>query len=155
MKIFSVNLCAAGLLFGSSSLVSAGGLDGAALEAMDACLLESATGRDVANTTIICFNEARAACTGGVLDCEAAMTVAVTERASGLKERMPSELEGVPDFAKDRYIEIVSDIDAGAATLCADVPEAGQISCAYRAEALRFAKLRSLAAQLDPRFLIP
>ncbi|SDI26908.1 hypothetical protein SAMN04488026_1001238 [Aliiruegeria lutimaris] len=131
------------------------GVSPEALASMDTCLVESATGRDVANTTIICFNEARAACQGAVLACEQEMTAAVAERADGLMERMPSELEGVPEFAKDRYLEILSDIEAGAVDLCADVPEAGQISCAYRAEALRFAKLRSLASQIDPRFLIP
>lgn len=140
-------LCAPGAM--------AEGMSDEALVTMDACLVESATGRDVANTTIVCFNEARAACTGEVLGCEVAMTEAVAERAAGLRERMPSELEGVPEFAKERYVEIMGDIDAGAVTLCEDVPEAGQISCAYRAEALRFAKLRSLASQLDPRFLIP
>ncbi|NDR56414.1 hypothetical protein [Aliiruegeria sabulilitoris] len=134
---------------------AADGVSPEALESMDACLVESATGRDVANTTIICFNEARGACHGAVLACEEEMTAAVAKRADGLMERMPSELEGVPEFAKDRYLEILDDIEAGAVDLCADVPEAGQISCAYRAEALRFAKLRSLASQIDPRFLIP
>ena len=155
MRIFRAIIAAAGLLVGTAPLVWAEGLDAAALEAMDACLLESATGRDVANSTIVCFNAARAACTGEVLDCEVAMTEAVGVRAGELRARMPSELEGVPDFAKDRYQEILTDIDAGAVKLCEDVPEAGQISCAYRAAALRFAKLRSLASQLDPRFLIP
>ena len=135
--------------------ILADGLDEAVLTAMDACLVDSATGRDVANSTIACFNTARNGCRGEVLACETAMTEALAERAAGLRARMPSELEGVPEFAKERYLEIIGEIDSGAASMCEEVPEAGMISCAYRAEALRFARLRSVASQLDPRFLIP
>ncbi|MDV7142948.1 hypothetical protein R3X27_09640 [Tropicimonas sp. TH_r6] len=142
------------LLLGAAPLV-AEGLGPAELATMDACLVESATGRDVANTTVTCFNDARTVCGADVLGCEAAMAEALEQRAVGLLERMPSELEGVPEFAKERYTEILVDIDAGAVTLCDDVPETMLVSCGYRAQALRLAKLRSLAAQLDPRFLIP
>lgn len=147
---------AMGPVFGLMGSISAANeLTPEALAAMNACLVESATERDVANTTIVCFNEARTACGAGVQGCEAAMTSALDERTGGLLERMPKELEGVPQFAKERYIEILGDIDAGAEGLCAEVPEAEKVSCGYRAQALRFAKLRSVDSQIDPRFLIP
>ncbi len=148
-------LRAAALVLLSAAPLAAEGLGPAELAVMDDCLAESAVGRDVANTTVSCFNDARTACGADVLGCEAAMGEALQIRADGLLVRMPSELEGVPDFAKERYSEILVDIDAGAATLCDDVPETMLVSCGYRAQALRLAKLRSLASQLDPRFLIP
>lgn len=151
----AVLIAAVASLTGLSGLSAKAEVAAAVLGDMDACLVESATGRDVLNTTVTCFNTARTACGADVLECEIDLETALRERAEDLRNRMPEDLEGVPDFAKERYREILADIDGGARSLCADVPRAERISCGYRAQALRLAKLRSLGAQVDPRFLIP
>ncbi len=122
---------------------------------MDACLLASATDRDVANTTITCFNAARTACGTDALPCETALTQVIGQRADTLLARMPTEMASAPEFAKDRYKEILLDIEQGAAALCADVTAAEQVSCGYRAQAMRLARLRSVASQTDMRLLMP
>ncbi|PRY26478.1 hypothetical protein CLV78_101574 [Aliiruegeria haliotis] len=125
------------------------------LEQMDACLLDGIEERDVLNTSVVCFNAAHQGCGADVLACEEALTTALAARGDTLVGRLPSELEGVPEFAKENYLEIRGEIEAGSVAYCADVPKDQAVSCGYRAQALRLAKLRALGASLDPRFLLP
>ncbi|WP_068115075.1 hypothetical protein [Tropicimonas marinistellae] len=153
-KAFGQIVLAVAGIAGAGSL-SAEELSAGVLAAMDACLVESAVSRDVANSTIVCFNEAHRSCADDLAACETAMSSALSARADGLLARLPVELDGVPDFAKERYREILTDIENGALGQCDDLPAEEAVSCTYHVQALRFAKLRSVGAQVDPSLLMP